>query len=971
MRLFALAFVLGTLLLQNQAELPEVRWALLGAAAALAWTRVPRKRTVFRCALLCSAGALVGFGYAAWRAEARLSDALPRALEGSDVILTGVVASLPKVNEQGERFTLAVERAECGALPSPCVPRTVALSWYAERARGESQAAIAPPPVAPGERWRFAARLKRPRGLANPHTFDFEAWALERDIRATGYVRASDSAVRLSEQVDGWPYTLHRWRSAIRDRILRRLGDEARLRGVLVALAIGDQESIAPGDWDVFWRTGVGHLMSISGLHITMLAGLGFALAYFAWVRVPALALRIPARKAAAVAGALTALGYTLMTGYEVPAQRTFLMLATVAACALADRHESSSRVLALAALAVLVLDPWAVVAPGFWLSFGAVASIFYVMALRTGRQGKLRGMWLEQVAVTVVMLPMLLALFQQVSLVSPIANAFAIPLVSLGVVPLTVAGAFLPLPFLLDLAHGLMAAIMVPLQALAALPVAMLENAEPAAWTVAAAVSGCLWLLAPRGIPLRCVGLLWIAPMFLLAPAGPAPGEAWIDVLDVGNGLAIVVRTAHHALAYDTGPTWNEDSDTGGRIVVPYLRGEGVRNLDGLVISHADDDHAGGATSVTLERSPGWLLSSLPPEHPLHAMFEANPRCEAGQHWRWDGVDFQVLHPAAAIYAEGAAAEKRKRKENDRGCVIRIATSRASALFAADVEARSEAEMLARDPGALRSDVLVIGHHGSKTSSTPAFIAAVDPAFGLLSVGYRNRFHHPNPAVVARYLARGVELHRTDQEGALNVRLPVEATGRVAVQARGRGMRYWSEHRQPPPKENNMGLMDILNQYASGRSQPATQAPAHFEEAAQGVPVDVLSRGIAGAFRSDQTPPFAQMVAQLFGKSDPHQRAGVLNQLLGSLGPAAAAALESGGVGSFLNRLGGAVSPEQASSLTPDQVRELADHAEQHNPSVVDRVSHFYAQHPTLVASLGSAALAVVLTHMAQHNRS
>ena len=334
----------------------------------------------------------------------------------------------------------------------------------------------------------------------------------------------------------------------------------------------------------------------------------------------------------------------------------------------------------------------------------------------------------------------------------------------------------------------------MAPLEWLAALPLAMLESHEPAAWTVAAAVVGCAWLLAPRGVPLRSAGVAWMAPMFAVLPPSPAPGEAWLDVLDVGNGLATVVRTASHALAYDTGPAWNADADSGNRIVVPFLRGEGIDRLDGVVVSHADEDHSGGAASIAYSREPNWLLSPLEPGNPLHGAFAESRRCEAGARWRWDGVEFTVLHPGREIYAE-----TRKRKENDRGCVLRVATAGHSVLLAADVEARSEAEMLARDAGALRSDVLLIPHHGSKTSSTPPFIDAVAPSIGVLSVGYRNRFHHPNGAVVARYVARGVVLHRTDREGALRITLPAQSPGMIGVDNQLRQVRYWSERRGDP----------------------------------------------------------------------------------------------------------------------------------------------------------------------------
>jgi competence protein ComEC len=785
-RLFVLAFIAGTCALQQAAQLPEPPWALAGLAVLLAARLIPI--AALRAVLLVASGAAIGYGAAALRAEARLSDALPLAWEWRDAEIVGVIAGLPQPGEKGTRFLLDVEEVRT---PQAHVPRTVALTWYAERPKAAVEA-IPPPRLEAGERWRLVVRLKRPRGLANPHGFDLEPWALERGIRATGYVRTPDDAQRLDARVEGWQYTLHRWRGAIRDRMKADLGD-ARLAGVLVALAIGDQDAIAPADWEVFWRTGVGHLVSISGLHITMLAALAFTVAFFAWVRIPGCALRWPARKVAILAGVATALAYTLMTGCAVPAQRTLVMLAVIAGCVLADRHGSASRVLALAAFAVALFDPWAVLSPGFWLSFGAVASIFYVMALRTGTQGRLRGAILEQLAVTVIMVPMLMALFQEVSLVSPVANAFAIPVVSLVVVPLALAGAFLPLGFLLGAAHVLLLLVMAPLEWLAALPLAMLESHAPMPWTVAAAVFGAMWLLAPRGVPLRSCGLAWMAPLFVVVPPSPGYGAAWLDVLDVGQGLAVVVRTQHHALVYDAGPTWSAESDSGVRLVVPFLRGEGVGRLDGLVISHRDDDHYGGAASVAKSRRPEWLLSSLPPDDELHVAVGRSIRCEAGYRWQWDGVPFEVVHPGAAIYGEERG--KRRRKENDRGCVLRLSTAAASALLTGDIEARSEAEMLGRS-ATLRSDVLVIPHHGSKTSSTAEFLDAVAPRWGLLSLGHRNRFRHPNEAVVARYGDRGVALRRTDAEGALHVELPAEFGGPIAIEGYAARARYWSERR-------------------------------------------------------------------------------------------------------------------------------------------------------------------------------
>ncbi|MGE0357937.1 MAG: DNA internalization-related competence protein ComEC/Rec2 [Burkholderiales bacterium] len=770
MRIFCAAFVAGTAALQQAAALPDHR-LLAPAAAALLAVRLVR-HAAGRALLLAAAGFAGGHDLATWRAQARLAEALPAALEGRDLEVEGVVAGLPRSGGRGTRFLFEPDAA---ATPAG-VPSRVSLTWFGEAGAG-------PLPRA-GERWRFTVRLKRPRGLANPHGFDFESWALERGIRATGYVRESRSPVRLAEHQPGWPQSLHRLRGAIRESMEASLG-EARYAGVLVALAIGEQDAVTSGDWEVFWRTGVGHLVSISGLHVTMFASLAFALAAFAWVRVPRLALAVPARKAGAVAGLAAAAAYALVAGYGVPAQRTLVMLATAAACLLADRTASPSRVLAAAALAVTLADPWAVLAPGFWLSFGAVAAIFLAFALRERRPGALAAAARTQLAVTLALVPLLAALFGEVSLVSPLANAFAIPLVSLVIVPLTLAGALLPAGFLLAPAHALVAAAMVPLGWLAALPGAVVEVPAAPPWTVAAAVAGTLVLLAPRGVPLRLAGAALLLPLACFRAPAPGPGEAWVDVLDVGQGLAVVVRTARHALAFDAGPSWGADSDAGSRIVVPYLRGEGVRRLDGLVVSHADDDHAGGARSLARSRAPPWLLSGLAGDDERHGLAPLSLPCLAGQAWAWDGVAFEVLHPAADT-PPGSV--------NDLSCVLRVATAAGAALLAADIERRAEAQLVSRYGDRLRSRVLLVPHHGSRSSSTAPFVAAVAPEIAIVSAGWRNRFRQPAPAVEARYRDSGATVLRTDLLGALRVTLPGTAGEPPAARALAERRRYWWE---------------------------------------------------------------------------------------------------------------------------------------------------------------------------------
>ncbi|MBL0141191.1 MAG: DNA internalization-related competence protein ComEC/Rec2 [Betaproteobacteria bacterium] len=784
MRLFVAFFAAGTAFLQQEAVLPDTRFLGLAVASALA-SRLCSSGLA-RALLVAVAGFVAGHDLAAWRAQERLADELPRAWEGRDIEIDGIVSGLPQPGERGTRFLFAPDRiATAGA----AVPSRLSVMWYGSRGTGGGEI-LPPPDIRAGERWRLTVRLKRPRGLANPHGFDFEPWALERGIRATGYVRTAPSPIRLAEHAMGWPQSLHRLRGDIRESMRAGLG-ERRFAGVLVALAIGDQDAIATGDWEVFWRTGVGHLVSISGLHVTMFASLTFAIMAFLWVRIPGFALVVPARKAGAVAGVVAAAAYTLLAGFDVPAQRTFLMLAVAAGCLLADRLGSPSRVLAVAMLAVLLLDPWAVLSPGFWLSFGAVGAIFFAFALRAGRPGKVREAVTTQAAVTLALWPFLASLFGEVSLVSPLANAFAIPLVSLVIVPLTLAGALLPLPVLLVPAHALMELAMIPLEGLASLPWAVAENADPPMAAVACAVGGVLLLLGPRGIPLRMAGFALLLPLaFFRAPA-PGTGEAWIDILDVGQGLAVVVRTATHALAYDAGPSWSADSDSGSRIVVPYLRGEGVRRLDGIVITHADDDHAGGAASVARSRAPTWMLSPLDEVDERHGLAPDSGPCTAGTRWDWDGVAFEVLHPSAE------ALRDRQRRENDRSCVIRVDAAAGSMLLTADIERLAESELLSRSRERLRADVLLVPHHGSRTSSTPEFIAAVSPDAALIAAGWRNRFRHPSPVVEARYRDRGIEILRTDLLGALRVELPGVAGQPIVLRSQaGERRRYWSERK-------------------------------------------------------------------------------------------------------------------------------------------------------------------------------
>src|SRR6185503_10072334 len=387
-------------------------------------------------------------------------------------------------------------------------------------------------------------------------------------------------------------------REAVRGRFHAALGATP-AAGILSALAVGDQRSITAEEWRLFSRTGVTHLMSISGLHVTLVSGLIAWLVSAAWRRIPWLVLRLPARKAAAVAAIIGAFGYTLLAGFAVPAQRTCYMVSVVALALWAGRIASPVRTLALALGVVLLADPWAPLAAGFWLSFGAVALIFYVAAGWTGREHRLLQWGRVQWAVSVGLAPAVLFLFGQISVAGPIANALAIPVVSVVVTPLALLAAVVPAGFLLSIAAWLVEWLLQFLETCAALPGALWQQHAPAPWTVAVGLAGVAWVLAPRGVPGRACGLALLAPAFFLRPPAPLPGEAWITTFDVGQGLAVMVRTASRTLLYDTGPAFGPDADSGGRILVPELRALGAAGVDLVVLTHEDLDHVGGALSV------------------------------------------------------------------------------------------------------------------------------------------------------------------------------------------------------------------------------------------------------------------------------------------------------------------------------------------------------------------------------------
>jgi competence protein ComEC len=778
--------------------------------------------------------AALAFGLTGLRAGVYAGNALDPTLEGRDVLVTGVVVGLPQRNEAGLRFRLQVEAASINGQPTD-IPARMDVGWYGgafsagpsvlvdsdTAAMGERTAPQLvlnrlPAVVRAGERWTMPIRVKAPHGSRNPHGFDYELWLWEQGVQATGYVRASpkDPAALMLGQT--WRHPVALARQVVRDRIMERV-ESRQLAGVIAALVVGDQNAIDRADWDVFRATGVAHLVSISGLHITMFAWGAALLLGWAWRRSSRLCLTVAAPHAALVGGLALACAYALFSGWGIPAQRTCLMLAVVCLLRLAGARWPWHQVWMLACASVVVVDPWALLQPGFWLSFIAVGILFatdsgapyasqagvkgqndvevleavvpvesprWRTALQRVAIGVVSGLR-EQWVITLALAPLSLLLFGQLSLVGLFANAIAIPWVTLVITPLALLG--VAVAALWDVAAVALNVLLVALQWLAGWPWAAVSIAIPPVWIGTVGMLGALVVVLPLPWTVRLLGLPLLLPLALWRVPLPPQGHFELLAADIGQGNAVLVRTATHALLYDAGPRYSLESDAGHRVLVPLLRSLGTQ-LDRVVLSHRDTDHVGGANSVLAMQPQADLWSSMEPDTLVQAVRPVQ-RCQAGQHWVWDGVRFDVLHPQGGAYDAPA-------KPNALSCVLRISSGDRAVLLAGDIEEAQEAQLVA-DGVNLRADVLLVPHHGSKTSSSAAFLQAVQPTLALVQAGYRNRFGHPATVVVERYRRENILLIDSPHCGAFvwqSWRL--EAPQNDAC-LRLREQRYW-HHRVP-----------------------------------------------------------------------------------------------------------------------------------------------------------------------------
>ena len=756
----ALALLAGALVVQALPFLPPrpLDFALLFAGLAFACAgRRWRWLAIF----------VVGAAWTAWRADLAMSQRLARDLEATDVVVTGSVHGLPRAQDDGAHFEFFVDQAAHDGANVP-LHGLVRLSGYDHA-----------PDMLPCARWQLHVHLKRPRGMINPGGFDFERYALERGIVATGYVRdAPDNAALGQEAV-----CVDRLRQRILDGISATLGDTPGAH-LLRALAFGDERAMDEHEWTVARATGIPHLIAISGLHIALFASFGVGLMRLLWKCVPRLTLRWPGPLLESVASLAFALAYAVIAGFGLPTRRALVMIAALLVASLARRARAPTQGLTLAVIALLAWDPLCVLSAGFWLSFVGVAWLMFCLG-GTQRRRWWRELVTAQGVASLGLLPLGIWFFGQSSLVGPLANLLAVPCICFFILPLAVVSALLVpvLPALgtplLCVAGWAMDLLWRGLEAMAAWPGALWYFPEPDALALVLAMLGAFWLLLPRGLPARALGVFLFLPLLWPARPQPGPGEFDAYLLDVGQGLAVIVRTRDHTLIYDTGARYPSGFDLGDAAVVPALHALGIGHVDRLIVSHGDNDHAGGAAAVA-SAFPAAVVESGEPER---LQIPAG-QCVTGEAWDWDGVSFRIVHPVLPL-SEHA---------NDRCCVVDVRSGDSELLLTGDISSAVEGQVADAVAPRTSQIVLQVPHHGSKTSSSEAFLRALQPSLGLVSAGYLNRFHHPNPDVVARYAAHGVDLLSTPRDGYVQVRFGADAPPRVVARGRLDRHPYWRE---------------------------------------------------------------------------------------------------------------------------------------------------------------------------------
>lgn len=690
----------------------------------------------------------LGFGWGLIRIDYLLEQPVIDSITASAGVIKGVVVSAPKIYNDSVRFHFKVDDFSNGDFKSSAIKKTVKLSWYHPEHIPE-----------PGESWQFNVKLKRPYSFMNPGGFDYEFWLLRQGVVAVGYIKPGWENQLLGRSS---VYFVEQTRNKIAHKLKQHL--QQPLLGFALALSLGDRSELKQREIKTLQRTGTSHLLAISGLHLSLVAGIVFFVCNIVVRQSCTLTRLIPAPYIAALTALTAAFVYALLAGFTLPTQRALIMIAVFFLSYCYGHRLPTITVISFAVLLILVLDPFAVIAVDFWLSFVAVSLIIYLTKYRKIKNNKLMQWVRLQILLSISLFPVLVFWFKQLPIYSAPANLVAIPVIGLIIVPLllfALALLFLSPTYSLTV-YRLIAEIHDLhwrfLDFLAQQDLSLITIASPNRFSLMLAFVGVVIIFLPKGLPARYLGLLWLLPLLYPAISKPVAGRFDFTLLDVGQGLSAVVQTERQVLIYDTGARFSDRFDIGRAVITPFLKHKGINTISTLVVSHGDNDHIGGSESLLDEFKIDKVLTGVPDKFNNRRV----ERCRHGQQWNWDGVRFEILHPMTDNSAH---------RGNNGSCVLRISGQYGAVLLTGDIEQQAEWSLLRTSPDKLAATVLVVPHHGSRTSSTREFIGKVNPEYAFFPVGYRNRFGFPKQDIIDRYRDLGIKTRLTWLAGAISVK--------------------------------------------------------------------------------------------------------------------------------------------------------------------------------------------------------